>query len=81
MPRLLSYDELAPKKGLRGSKPTVWRLEKQRKFPKRIALGPQRYAWPENVIDAYIAALVAGHSQAEATAIAEQLRKRIAETA
>jgi prophage regulatory protein len=77
MSRLLSYDELEPKKGLRGSKPTVWRWEKDGKFPRRIALGPQRYAWPENIIDAYITALSAGHSQAEATVIAERLREAV----
>jgi prophage regulatory protein len=57
--KLLSYDELKPLKGIDYSKVQLWRLEKARKFPKRIALSPNRCAWAEDEVDAWIKAKVA----------------------
>jgi predicted DNA-binding transcriptional regulator AlpA len=77
--RFLSHEQLGTLKGIPGTKVTIWRQEKAKKFPKRTPLSPQRYAWVERVIDTYLAALVAGHAPEEATAIAERDRERIAE--
>jgi prophage regulatory protein len=52
--RLISYDDLSSK-GVPYSKVQIWRLEKQKRFPKRVSIGPQRYAWVESEIDAWIA--------------------------
>jgi prophage regulatory protein len=55
--RLINYPELATK-GISYSKPQLWRLEKQNKFPKRVPIGAARYAYVEAEIDAYIEALI-----------------------
>ena len=52
--RLISYAELRPK-GIPCSKVQIWRLERDGRFPKRVAVGPQRYAWVESEVDQYIA--------------------------
>ena len=64
--KLLSYDDLKPAKGIQYSKVQIWRLEKQGKFPKRIELGPDRRAWAEHEIDAWIASRIAARDSAEA---------------
>jgi len=79
--RFLSYPELESKKGIRGHQTTIWRKEKARKFPKRSRFGPIIYGWPEHIIDAYGAAIAAGHSEEDATAIAERLRTATPEAA
>jgi prophage regulatory protein len=56
--RLIPHEGLAAK-GIPYSKPHVWRLEKRGKFPKRVHLGPGRYAYVEHEIDAHIDALIA----------------------
>jgi prophage regulatory protein len=71
--KLIAYDELKPR-GIPGSKTTIYRKERDGKFPKRVRMGNKFYAWPEPIIDAYIEALVAGCAEAEATAIAERAR-------
>jgi prophage regulatory protein len=56
--RLISYEDLKSK-GIPYSKPHLWRLEKQGKFPKRVPIGAGRYAYVEEEIDAYIAQKIA----------------------
>jgi len=67
--RLISYDDLATK-GICYSKPHLWRLEKQNKFPKRVPIGAARYGYVEAEIDAYVDGLIAardaGHTVAAA---------------
>jgi prophage regulatory protein len=56
--RLISYDDLKSK-GIPYSKPHLWRLEKQDKFPKRVPIGAGRYAYVEAEIDGYVEGLIA----------------------
>lgn len=53
--KLLSYDDLKPTRGITLGKIQLWRLEKVGKFPKRVRVGAQRYAWLESEIDAWLA--------------------------
>jgi prophage regulatory protein len=53
--RLISYDNLKPLKGVNYSRVQLWRLEKQKLFPRRVSIGPHRHAWIESEIDAWIA--------------------------
>jgi prophage regulatory protein len=55
---LIPYRDLRAK-GVPYSKPHLWRLERAGKFPKRVPIGPSRYAYLESEIDDYIRALVA----------------------
>jgi prophage regulatory protein len=59
--RLIAYEELRAK-GIPFSKPHIWRLEKQGRFPKRIYIGNEggrsSYAWSEAEIDAHIEKLI-----------------------
>lgn len=55
---LIPYRDLKAR-GVPYSKPHLWRLERAGKFPKRVPIGPARYAYVEAEIDDYIAALVA----------------------
>jgi prophage regulatory protein len=52
--RIIDYDNLKPVKGISYSKVQLWRLERQKRFPKRIRVGPQRYGWIESEIDQWI---------------------------
>jgi prophage regulatory protein len=65
--RLITYDDLASK-GIRYSKVTLWRLEKQNKFPKRVPIGAARYGYVESEIDAYVDALIAARDAGRAPA-------------
>lgn len=56
--RLIPYAALAAK-CITYSKPHLWRLEKAGNFPKRVSIGPGRYAYVEAEIDAYLAEKVA----------------------
>jgi len=67
--RLISYDDLKPK-GIPYSKVQIWRLERDGKFPKRVAVGAQRYAWIENEVDAWIGERIRQRDEAEAGAAA-----------
>ena len=71
--KFLSYADLKPQKGIPGTKITLWRKEREYRFPRRTPMG-RFYGWPEHVIDAYVHALVAGHNECEATALAERAR-------
>jgi prophage regulatory protein len=63
--RLIHYEDLKPK-GIRYSKPHLWRLEKQGKFPKRVPVGAGRYAYVEAEIDKWIAERVSARDAAAA---------------
>ncbi len=64
-PRLIPYDQLA-QMGITLSKPTLWRLERVGKFPKRVRTSPGRYAYVEAEIEAYVASLIAARDAAAA---------------
>jgi prophage regulatory protein len=63
--RLISYAALASK-GITYSKPTLWRKERAGTFPKRVPIGAARYAYVEEEIDAWVAALIASRDNAAA---------------
>jgi len=63
--KLVAYDDLKPVKGIPYSKVQLWRLE-QKRFPKRISVGPQRYAWVESEIDEWIAGRIRARDEAAA---------------
>jgi prophage regulatory protein len=67
--RLITYDDLATK-GICYSKPHVWRLEKQNKFPKRVPIGAARYAYVESEIDEYVDSMIAARDAKLAVAAA-----------
>jgi len=52
--RLLSFDELGPKKGIRYSRDHLRRRCKAGTFPQPVPVGEHRIAWLETEIDAYI---------------------------
>jgi prophage regulatory protein len=55
---LLSYDDLQ-RKGIRRSKPQLWRDERDGRFPKRVYPSPGRVAWVESEIDEHIRTIIA----------------------
>jgi prophage regulatory protein len=55
---LIPYARLKDR-GITYSKPHLWRLERAGKFPKRVPVGPGRYAYVETEIDQYIDRLIA----------------------
>jgi prophage regulatory protein len=65
--RLISHDDLKAK-GVPYGKPHLWRLEKQGKFPKRVAIGTGRYGYVETEIDQYVDALIAARDAAQQAA-------------
>ena len=52
--RVLSFRELKFQKGIPYSRQHVGRLERARKFPRRIRLSPNSVAWIEEEIDAWL---------------------------
>ena len=44
-----------PAKGIKLSRTTLWRLERDGVFPRRLQLSPGRVGWLESEIDRYIA--------------------------
>lgn len=52
MAKLIRISELIQKTGLSSS--TIWRLEKQGKFPLRKKVGSSSVAWIESEIDSWI---------------------------
>jgi len=72
--KFIAYDELKSTKGIPGSKTTIWRKEKAKRFPRRVPFGDRAYGWPEDVIDVYCQALAAGSDETEACVIAERER-------
>jgi prophage regulatory protein len=67
--QLISYDDLRPR-GIPYSKVQLWRLERDGKFPKRVSVGAQRYAWVESEIDDWITERIRARDEAEAGAAA-----------
>ena len=63
--RLIPYDALSDR-GIPYSKVQLWRLERDGRFPKRVSVGPSRYAWLESEIDQYIAERVRQRDDAAA---------------
>jgi hypothetical protein len=68
-------------RGVPGSKITIWRKERENRFPRRTRFSAKYYGWPDGVIDAYLMALAAGHDETIATAIAERARPTQTESA
>jgi predicted DNA-binding transcriptional regulator AlpA len=67
MQRFLSYAELAPK-GIKYSKPHLWRLIKEKRFPAPIkGLGVEN-CWAEDQVDKYVADRVAAACNSEQAA-------------
>ena len=54
LPRLVNFRQLKAC-GIRFSREHVWRMEAAGKFPKRIYLSPQKVAWFEDEIFAWLA--------------------------
>jgi prophage regulatory protein len=54
--RILNRRTLKDDKGVTYSNPHLLRLEREGKFPRRIALGDNRVGWIEEEIDAWIRA-------------------------
>jgi len=52
--RLLTLKQLKENKGVPYSREHLYRLEKSGKFPKRIRVGPNRIAWDESEVDAWL---------------------------
>jgi prophage regulatory protein len=52
--KILSYEALRADKGVLYSKAHLWRLERDGKFPKRVALGQSRHGWLDSEIDDWI---------------------------
>ena len=63
--RLIPYYALSDR-GIPYCKIQLWRLERDGRFPKRVSVGPQRYAWIESEIDQYIAERVRQRDEAAA---------------
>jgi hypothetical protein len=67
-------------RGINTSPTQIWRQARDGKFPRPSQIGA-RNVWAAPVIDAYQQAIIAGASQAEATAQAEQVRQRLVDPA
>ena len=52
--RVLSFPELKSQKGIVYSRVHLGRLERDRKFPRRIRLSPNSVAWIEEEIDSWL---------------------------
>ena len=63
--RFIRADELIAK--VRLSRPTIWRLEKSGKFPKRRVLGQKSVAWVEEEVEEWMAsrAVVEGDQESQ----------------
>jgi prophage regulatory protein len=61
--KLIPYNDLKEKKGIKYSRVHVSRLEKADKFPKHVNLGPQSIGWLEAEVDAWIEARAAERSE------------------
>ena len=64
--RLISFEELKPRKGIAHSKTTVWRAERDGKFPKRVHPTERTVAWIEDELDAWISQRIAERDGAQA---------------
>ena len=66
--KLLSFSELKSQKGIGYSRVSLWRMERNGKFPKRVPIGPSRHGWLETEIDDWIAERIAARNSAEVAA-------------
>jgi prophage regulatory protein len=57
--RVLSFDELLPKKGIRYSRSHTYRLIKNGNFPRPVAIGGNCVGFIEDEIDEWLASKVA----------------------
>ncbi len=74
--RFITFKNLEPETGISVHRTTLWRWEKEGRFPKRTKLGAT-FGWPEAVLKAYVVALSAGYQEREATQIAEKARPSV----
>jgi predicted DNA-binding transcriptional regulator AlpA len=56
--KLLRYCDLKETRGITYSRRHLRRLEDERKFPKRVMMGPKTPAWFESEVDGYLAGLM-----------------------
>lgn len=61
--KILSYDDLKAR-GINYSKVHLWRLERDKKFPKRVPLSESRHGWLETEIDGWLAERIAARPAA-----------------
>jgi prophage regulatory protein len=59
---LIDYRGLKERYGIKYSKSSLWNLEKENKFPKRVYLSKVRVAWVEAEIDQWINARIAARN-------------------
>jgi prophage regulatory protein len=52
--KLLSFDDLRTVKGIRYSRPHLYRLISAKRFPRPVKLGENCVAFPEHEIDAWL---------------------------
>jgi prophage regulatory protein len=52
--RVISFEKLGSEKGIRYSRQHIYNLEKMKRFPKRIRIGPNRIGWVESEIDDWL---------------------------
>jgi prophage regulatory protein len=79
--KLIPYNDLKEKKGIKYSRVHVSRLEKANKFPKHVNLGPQSIGWLESEVDDWIAAKAAERSTSNDVDPVESAEGRKAENA
>ena len=79
--KLIPYNDLKEKKGIKYSRVHVSRLEKADKFPKHVNLGPQSIGWLEAEVDDWIAAKAAERSTSNDVDPVESADERKAENA
>jgi len=58
--RLIYFKDLKPRKGIKLSEMSLWRMMKAGEFPQPVIVGKQRKAWFESEIDEWIANLPRG---------------------
>jgi len=66
MSKLLDYAALQDR-GIRYSKPHLWRLWTAGKFPKPVKLSASRNVWPEAEIESWIRAWIAERDKGSAS--------------
>jgi prophage regulatory protein len=81
MPRLLTFDELR-NHGVTYTRRWLDTLEREGKFPKRVAIGEFRIGWVEAEVDAYVKAKIDARSNrtGELGSTGQTKQKRGAET-
>jgi GrpB-like predicted nucleotidyltransferase (UPF0157 family) len=73
--KFLTEDELTAR-GVPGCPVTRWRKRRDRKLPRQTKFGRFDRS-PEPLIDKYLEAMAAGHSEEQATIIAEDFLKAL----